>query len=75
MRSQGKEDECRDFSRLLDELEALRWAPDALASQQLQPTIDASQRWGQRIHERLQQEAAERERSRGAPAQPSAARP
>jgi len=65
VRARADTEEFRELARLLDELEALRWAADDLQAQRLQPIIDAGRRWGGAVQQRL---LAEAEAAKAAPA-------
>jgi len=64
VRARADTEEFRELARLLDELDALRWAADDLKAQRLQPIIDAGRRWGGAVQSRL---AAEAEAAMAAP--------
>jgi len=57
VRARADTEEFRELARLLDELEALRWAADELNAQRLQPIIAAGRRWGDAVQQRLVAEA------------------
>jgi hypothetical protein len=68
-RARGPEDEARELARLLENLDALRWSPDAVAAAELEPLIASGTRWGDAVQRRLDAEAAaaaEEQRRRGA---------
>jgi hypothetical protein len=74
VRARGPEGEARELARLLESLEAVRWAPDALVAGALAPLIDSGNRWGEAEQKRLdaEREAAERERRAGKPTKAAA---
>ena len=58
LRGKLNDDEQRDLGRLLDQLDALRWAADDLAPSAMRPLIDSGQRWSATLKGRLDAEAA-----------------
>lgn len=59
LRAPLADDEHRDVSRLLDQLDALRWAADDLGVSVVEPLRSQALAWAERVQERLDREAAE----------------
>ena len=72
LRGRLRDEEHRDLVRLLESLDALRWAPEDLPPAAVRPLVELGRAWSVALERRL---AAEAELARSAQAAKSAARP